>query len=170
VIIMAWVVKGGGDGFFGTVTLVDEFGKSVTKEYEMTAGDFATAETDILAIIAALEGVTRGNPVQYSIAIRYTELPHPGYPEGAQRWDKARIVGDLETAGKKATIEIPMPLEAIFQGTTGGDAEIVDLSDTEVTAYVNLFASGGEAFISDGEVFGAPIYGRRVSRSIGLRR
>jgi len=167
---MAWVVSGGGSGFFGSITLVDEFGKSVHKEYELTAADFATAETDMLVIIAALAGVSRGNPIQYSVRKAYAEIPFPGYPEGAQRWDKARIVGQLETAGKKATLEIPMPEEGIFVGTTGGDAEIVNLSSGLVTAYVNLFATGGEAFISDGEVLGAPVYGRRVSRSIGLRR
>jgi len=70
---MAWLPKGNGDGFFLTVTLYDRNQDDVTLTYELRSADFATAETDALVVLSALDAVTKDVQAAYSVGKRYVQ-------------------------------------------------------------------------------------------------
>ena len=156
-------------GFFLNVTVIDRQNDSITLSYELQSADYATALVDAATILAALDGVSSANVAGYNILSRFFEdaLTVPAVGDNSI---KGRISA-RKTDGYAATIDIPAPLEAIFVGATGANNNIVDLADPAVSAYVDLFKAGAEAFVSDGEVFGAGegIKGQRVTVGRGFR-
>lgn len=66
--------------------------------------------------------------------------------------EKADVVVNLATAGKKAVLRIPAPAVGIFLGTSGKNYNTVDPNDVALLAYTELFSTTDGSFqISDGE-------------------
>jgi len=103
------------------------------------------------------------------MSLRYEESAFVYPATGVENQNKARIVSQLVGSTKKATIDIPAPKVGLFNAPTGVNANVVDLLDTEVLAYLAVFQTGGNAFISDGEVLDFGVEGRRVSSRKGFR-
>jgi len=152
------------DGFNLSVTLADRGGNTTVKSFDLTSADHATALTDATAILAALTGVSDASVKGYTIGTRYVEnafvLPTVGEIEN-QAMLTFRLYGDPL---KKATFTIPAPKDAIFSASSGALYNQVDLADTEVIAMRNVFFTGGEATISDGETAVALENGKRIHR------
>lgn len=153
-----------GTGYELSVTLADRGLNQVTKTYEMTATTAADAATDAATILAALNAVTDANIKGYRLSQVFAEdafaTPNDGEVEN-QALLIMRLDGD---PFKKATHFIPAPVDAIFVGAQGPNYNVLDNTDALVTAYVALFQSGGEAYISDGETVDVLENGHRIHR------
>jgi len=151
------------NNFWLTISLADNGANVSTKTYQLQAADFATATTDAATIIAALNGVTNSVIVGYSLSERFIENAISYPAAGVENEDKASITGLLVGGIKKANFQIPAPVISMFQGATGPAANIVDVSDAALVVYADLFDTGGEAYISDGELLDFMLSGSRIS-------
>lgn len=149
-------------GWRAEFSLMDNGGNITKKTYELTAADAATAETDVATILARLTAVTDCEVVAYH-AYEQFEEDNVAYPAaGVQKENQALLTFDIvDNPLKKATHSIPAPKQAIFVGTTGPNANIVDTADADVIAYRQMFQAAGQCFISDGEVAFTLISGKR---------
>ncbi|MEE9580991.1 MAG: hypothetical protein V3V74_06735 [Nitrosomonadaceae bacterium] len=150
-------------GWFLAVTLVDNGAGSVTLQYKMRSADATEAATDAAAIIAALDAVTNAVIADYYIKHKYSEsaLTYPA--AGIENKDKASITILLAGDGsKKANLKIPAPVIGLFTDTEGGGANVVDMSDAALVTYMDLFKSGQECYISDGEDLSKGVSGKRI--------
>lgn len=161
---MAYVPAGAGSGFWLSVTLVDNQGDSSTLEYELRSADYATATTDTATILAALNGVTNSNVSGYILSYRAVDDAFVIPVGSADNSIRARVVSKLTAGNKKATFEIPAPVDEIFTASSGDAANEVNITDILITPYANLFKTTGVAFISDGESLDQMLVGRRVAR------
>lgn len=152
------------DGFRLVVSLADNGGNVSSLTYVLTAEDHATAVTNSATIVAALDAVTNSVIVQYAIKTVFAENGFV-YPEaGVENENKASITVLLDGLGaKKANVKIPAPVIGIFTDTKGLGANVVDISDVDLNAYLDIFESGNEATLSDGETMDKPLTGKRIS-------
>lgn len=150
------------DGFFLTVNLVDSGSNVTSKTFELTAGTLALAVTDAATILTRLNAVTDCVVSGYSIGQRFTEDALV-LPADTEHENRARITAYIEGQGtKKVNADIPGASIGIFAGATGEPRNTVDIADADLVAYLSTFQTGGLATISDGEVMGALISGRRI--------
>lgn len=150
-------------GYILTVTVIDNGRNRSTLRYQLRSADFATAVTDSATILAALQDVTQAEITGYQISELFREdaVILPGY--GIHVEDKASVTCQLTTGGgKKANFKIPAPVSGIFQATQDQGANIVDVTDSLLVAYGNIFKSTGQAYISDGEDLDLLISGKRI--------
>jgi hypothetical protein len=155
------------DGYDITVSLMDNGGNVTQKAYVSRATTDAEATTAAGALLTALGGVTDCAIRDYSINKRFIEdtLVYPA--SGVQIENQAEITVALTSSpNKSATLNIPAPKIGIFAGTAGAAANNVDLLDTALNVYFDLFedsAATGFA-ISDGETMANAIIGKRIHR------
>lgn len=151
-----------------SIVLKDTGGNPTTMAFELTAATAAAAETDALAIIAVLNPVTDAEIVSYRVWHKFIEDAF-SLPAAAEVEKKASIVALISGESEKTcNIKIPAPNVGIFQGTEGEAFNLVDIADTALLSYLLVFQTAGEATISDGEVMGAPLRGKRIS--VGSRK
>jgi hypothetical protein len=152
-------------GFFLSVTMVDYGVNETRKRWKMTAANNAAALTDAAIVIAALEAVTDAEVTAYSVEQGFNEdtivPPTVVNPVSVVASNTASVLGG---GNKKVNFSIPAPDIAIFEGPTGDAADIVDVADAAVIAYVALFKTGGQLFLSDGERINAHLKGIRVTQ------
>lgn len=160
---MALVARGAGAGYFLSVTLIDTQGDSSTKRFAMTSADNLTAVADAATILSALNGVTDSVVQSYSLQQIFDEDAF-AYPTGADNSVKAVITYQLANKAQKGTEAIPAPSNDIFEQPSGVGNNIVDLVDPAVVAYVSMYQSGGECFLSDGDLSDFAIRGKRSTR------
>lgn len=124
--------------------LVDAYGRSARKAFE-TADlvDFSAALTAASGMGADLAGLSELDVLSYTVSQRvpYTDTVVPG----ANRDEGVTFVLRKED-NKKASIKVPGPINAIFDGL--GNA---DITDGAVTAFLANFLTGGDFVFSDGE-------------------
>lgn len=157
---MALVTK----GWWLRVSLADNGANVTTRRYELQATDATTAATDVAAIIAALNAVTDSVLLTYAYGEEFEEDTVVYPAAGIENENQASVTVLLTTGGgKKANFKIPAPVIGIFQAPSGKGANIVDILDADLVTYANLFASGGEAYISDGELLDSMQSGKRIS-------
>ncbi|GAI02499.1 unnamed protein product [marine sediment metagenome] len=156
------------DGYELSIVIKDTGNNATVKKYELTAVTAAAAETDALAIIAVLNPVTEGTISSYRVSHKFQEDDF-SFPAAAAIEQKASIVALIDgEAVKTCTEKIPSPDVGIMQGADGEAFNLVDIADTALLAYLLVFQTGGEATISDGEVMGAPLRGKRIT--VGSRK
>lgn len=154
-------------GYRAQFTLVDNGGKKTTKTYQLRAADMATAVTDAAAILLALNAVTNSVVSTYNIANVFKEAALSFPAEGIRNADKMSLSVELETeGGKLANLRVPAPVIGCFIDATGPGANIVNTAASIVTDYCDLFKTGAEAFISDGEDLQEVLSGVRISATI----
>lgn len=149
-------------GFWARVTVVDNGNNRTIKTYELRAVTAAAAATDTLAIIAALNGVTDSTVSAYSYAERFVENSFSFPASGVQNEDKASI-SVIVSDSKSANLKIPAPIPAMFTGTEGSAANIVDVANAALVTYTDLFKAAAEAYISDGDDLVQVSGGKRIS-------
>lgn len=152
------------------VTLVDNGANETTKTYEMQAADAATAATDAAAIMAALNGVTDCVIKAYSINHQFVEdalvLPASGVENQNQALLTVQLASDPTKTG---TLTIPGAAPGIFVAASGENANVVDTGDAQVNAYVELFTTTNEAYMSDGELADPGLAFKGVRRHVKSR-
>jgi hypothetical protein len=152
------------DGFTLYVELVDRGGDSTTKSFELSSANYAAAITDAATVVAALDAATYAKIRQYSVSEKFKEdsftLPLLGQIE-----EQALLVLRLSSdPTKSATTSIPAPVDGMFMDTSGDGFNVIDPTDSVVIAYVDLFKTGNQAYISDGEIASSLVSGRRIHR------
>ncbi len=151
-------------GWFLSVTLVDNGANVTTLQFALRSADATTAATDSSAIVLALGDITDSVISDYYIKHKYSEtvLVYPA--AGVENENKASITVLLAGAGnKKANIKIPAPVIGVFTAASGGGANTVDMSDVDLVTYLDLFKAGAECYISDGEDLVSGVSGKRIS-------
>jgi hypothetical protein len=162
------------DGFELSVGLIDNGRKVINKVYELNAADNAEAVTAAGAILTALNAITDLAITGYRINEVYIEdaLTIPTVLS-AQAENIARLSIQLATSPlKKATHDVPGPIDGIFVGAVGtANYDVVNTAATLLTNYTSLFKASGSAFLSDGEnaaLTNEIIRGARVHRGTSL--
>ncbi len=162
---MALQDRGNGSGWFATLILADKQGDLSTKVYALRAADLTASQTALTAIIAAIGPVTRSTLIATSLALWQDEDTNFLPATESDASVKAVISYKIDGAAKRDTLEIPDPDPAVvFVAAEGPSANIVDISAAAVIAYGDLFKTGAEAFISDGEDLEVLLKGKRTTR------
>lgn len=160
---MAFVTRGNGTGFFLTITIMDTQGDTSQLRYEMQSADFATALTDAGTVLTAVNAMTDGVITSYQIA-QVMDEDSVSFPANADVSQRASLTFQLANSAKKASLQIPAPAQAIFQATSGPGNGIVDSTSAPIALYAPLFQSGGQLYISDGELSDFFLRGKRTTR------
>lgn len=156
-------------GWWLTCSMVDNGGNTTTLRYQLRSADAAAAATDSAAVIAALNAVTNSVMARYAFGERYEENAFAYPAAGVENEDKASLTCLLTTSGqKKANLKVPAPVIGIFVDATGPGANVVDTSDVDLGTYVDLFKTGAECYISDGEDLDSLLSGKRISAKSNL--
>lgn len=163
------LVNRGTNGWYLTVTVVDQQADPVTLTFDLVATDAATATASSTAIIAELNNRTNGVIKSTSMSFIQDENALVIPTNGADNSIKARISW-LLAGGGIATQDITAPADDTWVAPSGKNNNIVDGS--VFGAWAALFAAGGSAYISDGESMTATPFvdGQRVSVRKGKRR
>lgn len=157
-------------GYFGTVTLVDNGNNTSTLRYDLTGADFATALSELQGIVTDLDTITDAVVKQYTVGEQYKEtalvLPIGGVQVENRASISCLIAGEVD---KYATLIVPAPVAGLFTGASGDAANIVDPADADLLTYLGHFVSGAEATVSDGEVIASPgaatVKGKRIHKA-----
>lgn len=149
-------------GFELVVSLADTGDNRTNRTYDLVEAAYADASTDAAALISALNLITDAVVVGYSLNQKFIEnalaLPANAEIEN-QAFFAGKITGDPTDS---ATLSVPAPAAGIFTAASGPGYNIVDMGNTNVTAWIALFATGGTAQLSDGETWDtATVSGKR---------
>lgn len=150
------------DGFFISITVMDNGGQETTRQYKLQGATQEDAETDAPLVLAAFLALTDAVLVRWHFfEDRINDaLAYPA--SGVQNQDQALldfIITDNPT--KHATNSIPAAKPGIFVATTGPNADVVDLADAAVVTWAGYFAPASKLYISDGETADMLFKGKR---------
>jgi len=154
--------------FGATYSFVDNGGNQVTREYQMksevaTYADATTAATGMQPLVDALSGATMPKFRVYQEFVNNTFVL-PG-DAGVQVENQASLTYLLQALGsKKANLNIPAPIIGIFVGSSGPNANIIDVDDDAVIAFSDQFLAAGAFRLSDGEYIQRLLNGKRVHK------
>jgi hypothetical protein len=146
------------------VTLGATNDKKVTKEYVLQATDETEAEAAVTAILAALANVSAGKVVSYGLVHQYEEDNYTRPTSEDAEWGEVAVISGkiLDKPLKPWSVQIPFPLIGLFLASAGKNRDVIDITDVAVIAYKNLFGTGNQAFVSDGEYAETLDEGRRL--------
>lgn len=152
------------------VTLVDNGANETVKSYELQAANAADAATDSAAIMAALANVTDAVIKRYTINHVFVEnalvLPASGVENQNQAILTVQLASDPTKTG---TLVIPAASPGDFVSASGENANVVDTGDAGINAYVDLFTTTNEAYMSDGELADVSLAFKGVRRHVKSR-
>lgn len=164
------------------ITFLDLHSKVSVKDYIVPTTVWNPA-SDLLTAIAAIRDnlVTQLNLntkallLHSFISIKQTEdtLTLPAVDCHVN--ELASIVVNLEAGeGKKATIQMPAPVDGMFAGSSGPTFDVVDVTDADLNTWLDMFQTTGGSFtISDGETLddaaNPAVSGRRIFRKTGKK-
>jgi hypothetical protein len=156
------------NGFFMSVTLVDNGNNQTVKTYDLQGTDLTEATTNAGTILTNLALVTDATIKGYSIGSKFTNDSFTFPAAGVHIEDIALIsLSITDDPTKSATIAIPAPKPGCFVATSGAGANVVE-NDAPVTAYWEMFKPSAQAYLSDGETAEIFQSGKRIHR--GSRR
>lgn len=143
------------DRWEATYTLRGSSKKTATLTYQLRAADYATASTASTALIPLINAMTAAVITRYTVRQVFVEDALT-VPAAVDLTDVAILYGGIDgELDKSATVKIPgfdrTAQTAMLIATTGVNANKIDITDTDVAAYWDAFASTGYAYISDGE-------------------
>lgn len=151
------------NGWWLSVTLVDNNNNETTKRYQMVAAVAEDAATDSAIVLAALDAVTDAVIRSYHVYEEFVEGSFSFPAAGVEIQNQAALNFDLVGHPEKtATVKIPAPVIGIFVASSGSGAKVVDTSDAALIAFRDLFRTGGQLYLSDGEVANTLVAGRRM--------
>jgi len=150
------------------LTFVDSGANTTTRTFELTAtddaGDLSPVIDDVQTIVTAWTAATDAILVSQQVTKLTVNdsvvLPAAGVQVENNAQISAKIDGE---PNKSAVFEVPAPKITMFQATTGPGSNVVQFAGAPTPALVNIFKTGGQAFISDGEaITDQGIKGKRV--------
>lgn len=152
-------------------TVIDGTGKESTLSRDLQAADYTEAAAAALAHLALFGAVSDTKVVSYVVGQEFAEnaigaLPAVTVLNSVQAVISASII---DQPNKFASLSIPGPKIGVFAGTSGRNANIVNVQASIVTDYLTDFTDAGHCFISDGETLD-PIYNASGERVTKYRR
>lgn len=150
------------------LTFIDSGANTTTREFMLTAtddaGDIGPVIDAVQAIVTAWTAATDAVIVSQQVSKLTLNdsvvLPAAGVQVENNAQISAKIAG---VPNKSAVFEVPAPKIGMFQATTGPGSNVVQFADAPTPALVNIYKSGGQAYISDGEtITDQGIKGKRV--------
>lgn len=142
-------------GFTLIVDLCDNGGKPFgQKRYDLVDTDPATVAAVAASIMGKLNAVTDSNIASYFLGERFVETALTFPAAGVQNENQAIITAPIVgKPNKSATVTIPAATIGCFTNTSGKGANIVNMANPQLAAYLGVFdpTVGNEAYISDGE-------------------
>jgi len=158
-----------------SLTLTDTEGRTSVKEFVVPtavwdpASDLLSALVTIRdALVGVYNAVTKTLITNVQITIKQAESAT--LPAGETFiTDIASVITNLSGGeGKNATVSIPGPADVIMVDTTGKNRGVVDITSTELLAFIAKYQLTGNNFtLSDGETVDdtTPLKsGKRISR------
>ena len=158
----------GGVGYYFNITVMDKNMDTVNLDYALRATNDLEADLEAAAILTAFDAVSLAVVVGYSIGQRFVN-DSIGIPTAGEVQIKARLSFQEKDSFHKGTFDIPAPKETIFLATTGKMNNVVDVANSDVTDYADLFRAAGVAYVNGGESLEYLLEGRKVSSRSGLR-
>lgn len=150
------------DHFEITVKLVDEGANFSTLTFQCRDTVYADVVVAKTALIAELLDVTDCVIQRVSINEVWANDAF-AYPSGVETANKLSMTVELDTGlGKKANMKIPGPQDSLFGASGTAGFNVLDTSNADIIAYTDLFKSGGEFYVSDGEDLSVLISGKRI--------
>lgn len=134
-----------------TISMVDAYGRAVSKRVDVSADTHALAVTAAGAFVTDLQALTEAEVLYYSVAERVTF--NGSLTAGANR-DEGVTFSVRTTDNEKSTIKVPAPKNAIFN--TDGS---VDTANALVTDFIANYLSAA-ILVDDGEIVTSLIGGR----------
>lgn len=155
-------------GFFVEITCVDKAQRRSKIVYKLQSTTAADAATDSAAFIALFVTVTNAIVAGYHILQKFSNdafsVPVIGTFNSVKAVVSGTVVGNPT---KSVILNIPNPVDGIFAGGAGTPAyNVVDIADSDLSDYAAAFGTGGQVYISDGELLDAMTKGVRVTRSL----
>jgi len=133
------------------ITMVDDFGRSLSKGVETVDTVIATAITHVTAYLTALHAVSDAGWRKQDYLADGVITQAPG--AGANRDTGATIRVTLDN-GRNYAFKIPMPAASIINPDGS-----VDIGDADVLALIALFETAGYLRVSDGNYVTAVLGG-----------
>lgn len=133
------------------ISLVDAYGRAITKQVEISAADYATALTNASDFMDDLQAITEAEVLYYSVA---TKVVYSGTLTAGANRDEGATLSVRTTDNEKAVIKIPAPMNAIFN--TDGT---VNTANALVTALMANY-TGAKVLVDDGETVIALLGGK----------
>lgn len=154
------------DGFELDVTLggIDDSTQTRNYQFDATVTTYAEAVTATATVLAGVAGVSDGVVKGYTIKARSVEDAYnrPSVAT-AERGDAALVSGEIDGNPLKAwNFSVPFPKQGIFLAAAGKNYNVIDIADTALIAYKDLFSATGPCMISDGEKAGNIVSGKRA--------
>lgn len=130
---------------------------------EMTATLYADVVTDAAIVLTAWQGVSAGTLRGYDLTQRFINDAYvrPSSTDAEGNESAFLITGIEGNPFKKASISIPFPKLSIFLDTVGENRNKIDISDADIGILVAKYSTGGQLYISDGEIADSAIRGER---------
>lgn len=134
------------------IQFIDTGGNTSLRTVQLQSADISTAETDAATVVTAYAAATDSKVLSYRVAEVFVEDAF-SFPAGDVNVEEAaEVTVNIDgIPNKHAVFSIPAPKGTLFVGASGPNFNIVDGTDGLVTAIVDLYKAGNEAFISDGE-------------------
>lgn len=139
------------DGFILNVELTDTQGDVTVRTFKLNSADADEADTDAGTVMTALAAVTDSVISGYTVGEHYIEdaLTYPTVGNNVNTLiNSCKIVGHPNKSG---TVTIPAPKNAVFQATSGPGNKVAKPQETPLSTFLDLFASAGPCYVSDGE-------------------
>jgi len=136
----------------GEMTFVDA-GNNISKMVvEIRATTLAGAAGIMAANVANFEALSQAYLQSYSVRQVFSNDTARPSPAVGEIEEKLVLTLQLATAGKKGTITIPAPVDAVF-GSPGTSAyNVADVANGLITAVTDDYqVTGGSFYLSDGE-------------------
>lgn len=157
--------------FFVNIAFVDSGLNTSRKRVQLQAADMTEALASAAAIVPKFAAISACYVVNYTVEQEFNN-DAAGYPptaDAAEVSTRALLTVGLTTIPKKASLEVPGPIDGIFGAAGTSDFNKVDVSNAAVKALVNAFNTGQDGYISDGEntlntSAGGLVGGRRIHR------
>jgi len=152
-------------GYEGSITVADQGNNRSTLSYTMNPATVTTnalALAAMAALVPLLEAICSSEVVAYRVTEVFRETAI-ALPASAQNENKASV-SFTKSDGLTGNFKIPAPKDAIFAGVAGSGANnnIVDIADADLQAYADVFITGNEFTISDGEFLVEMVRGKRI--------
>lgn len=151
-----------------TVSFMDGGANTVTREYEMdeSVTTFDDANTAALAILADIVATTDAAIPRYRVFQNNDEGTLVIPATTVQVENQASLTVLLTAAGsKKGNLNIPAPKASLFVNPTNGPQNnIVNMSATAITNFLDNFTVAGDFTVSDGEEISRGLSGKRVHK------
>jgi hypothetical protein len=140
-------------GFELVVTWADTGDNRTTRTYDLVEAAYADAATDAAALIAAEVAISDAVVVGYGLKQKFLNNAF-ALPAAAEIENQAFFAGKINgDPTDSAILSVPAPKPAIFTAATGPGYNIVDMGNTLVNTFIDMFDTGGTAQLSDGETW-----------------